>query len=99
MAVGDWLSSLAEDGLDHTEREREKSEMETHMSEEMLEMVLIYEAKGLCRADAEELVSLLVENKEAFLNLMCVYELGIMDADTGSSPFKVLVFFCCCSLL
>jgi hypothetical protein len=45
MAVGDWLSSLAENGLEETERRRERKEMEEHMSEEMLEMVLIYEAK------------------------------------------------------
>ncbi len=103
MAVGDWLSSLAENGLEESERQRERLEMTTHLPEEKLEMVLIYQAKGLSREDAEELVELLMENEEAFLQLMCVYELGILPKDTGSSPFKdgvvTFISFMICSAI
>jgi VIT1/CCC1 family predicted Fe2+/Mn2+ transporter len=53
--------------------------------------------------DAEELVELLMENKEAFLELMCVYELGIMPKDSGSSPLKdglvTFISFLICSAI
>lgn len=88
MAVGDWLSSVAEAGLEQSERDRERREMQLYPSEEKREMVDIYVDKGLTRADAEELVELLMENPEAFLEIMCVYELGILPADAGSSPLK-----------
>lgn len=105
MGVGDWLSTLSEQGLQKTERDRERKEMETHLEEEKLEMVLIYQEKGLSREDSEELVELLMENPEGFLNVMCVYELGILGEveDSWKTPLKngivTFISFMICSAI
>lgn len=85
MGVGDWLSTLSEEGLQKTERDRERKEMELYLEEEKLEMVQIYEEKGLSRVDAEEIVELLMENPDGFLGVMCVYELGMLEEPEGGS--------------
>lgn len=103
MAVGDWLSSVAERGLERSERARERLEMETKPDEEKREMIAIYVEKGLSADDARELVDLLMLNPEAFHEIMCVYELGIMPENVGSSPLKdgvvTFISFMICSAI
>lgn len=88
MAVGDWLSTLAEEGVERRERERERKEYEQFPEEERLEMELIYQEMGMSVQDSRDLVDLLSENTEAFLKIMCIYELGIMEEEDVSSAWK-----------
>lgn len=104
MGVGDWLSTLSEEGLQQSERERERKEMELYLDEEKLEMVHIYQEKGLSREKAEEIVELLMENPDGFLDVMCVYELGMLgEPEGGSAALKngavTFVSFIICSAI
>jgi len=52
------------------------------------EMVDIYTSKGYSKKDSQEIVDLLFESKDAFLEIMLVEELGILVADAGPSAIK-----------
>jgi len=88
MAVGDYVSSKAEINLQKSERDRESWEIDNCLDEEKREMVDIYTEKGLSRADAEEVVELLLQHKETFLDVMMIEELGLMPLDKNASPLK-----------
>eukprot|EP01120_Amphizonella_sp_Union-15-10_P004014 TRINITY_DN1449_c0_g3_i1.p1 TRINITY_DN1449_c0_g3~~TRINITY_DN1449_c0_g3_i1.p1 ORF type:complete len:285 (+),score=64.85 TRINITY_DN1449_c0_g3_i1:79-933(+) len=88
MAVGDYLSSKAEDDHVDAERTREAWEMEYFPDVEKKEMREIYESKGLPRDSSREVVDLLWEHRETFLDIMMIEELGLKPVDKAVSPFK-----------
>jgi len=88
MGIGDFLSSKAENDHAHSERKREKWEIDNVPEIEQKEMIDIYMAKGLPEEDAKRVVALLFESKEAFLDIMMIEELGMMPSEATSSPWK-----------
>jgi VIT1/CCC1 family predicted Fe2+/Mn2+ transporter len=86
MAVGDYLSTKSENEYNAKEREREAWEVENYPEGEKKEMVEIYMEKGMSREDAEKMTEVLSRNKEAWISVMMVEELGIIEDD--ESPFK-----------
>jgi len=88
MAVGDYLSSKAEKDFEIAERRREQWEMDNCMEEEKQEMREIYEKRGLTKEQASEVVDLLLENPNTFLEVMMIEELGMMPSDDGGSMLK-----------
>lgn len=86
MAIGDYLSTQAENEVAAAERARESWEVETYPEGEKLEMVELYEAKGIPRDQAQTMVDILSEHKEAWIDVMMVEELGIIEAD--ESPLR-----------
>jgi VIT1/CCC1 family predicted Fe2+/Mn2+ transporter len=88
MAVGDYLSSAAEDEHQAAERAREEWEVANVPEKEQQEMIDVYVKKGIPLAEAREVVRLLWPHKEAFLDLMMIEELGIMPSDQTIVPWK-----------
>jgi vacuolar iron transporter family protein len=86
MAIGDYLSTQAENEVATAERARESWEVDTYPEGEKREMVELYEAKGIPRDDAQTMVDILAQHKEAWVDVMMVEELGIIEAD--ESPLK-----------
>ena len=86
MAIGDYLSTQAENEVATAERARESWEVDTYPEGEKREMVELYEAKGIPRDDAQTMVDILSQHKEAWVDVMMVEELGIIEAD--ESPLK-----------
>jgi VIT1/CCC1 family predicted Fe2+/Mn2+ transporter len=86
MAVGDYLSTKSENEYNAKEREREAWEVENYPEGEKKEMVEIYMEKGMSKEDAEKMTEVLSRNKEAWISVMMVEELGIIEDD--ESPFK-----------
>lgn len=84
MAVGDYLSTKAENDYNKSEWEREKWELDNYPDGEAKEMVEIYQRKGLSEEDAQTVVATLMKNKEVFLDTMMKEELGIIQ--TSESP-------------
>lgn len=78
MALGDFLSSLAE--VDHAkaEHQRETWEVENVPDTEKREMYRFYKGKGFSDEDAHEVVDLLFQSKTAFIDIMMMEELGLM---------------------
>ncbi len=86
MAIGDFLSTKSENEYHKAEREREAWEVENYPEGEKQELVEIYTDKGMTKQDAETMVSLISKNKQAWVDIMMVEELGIVEST--ESPLK-----------
>jgi VIT1/CCC1 family predicted Fe2+/Mn2+ transporter len=88
MAVGDYLSSKAEDDHEKAERKREEWEIENVPEAEKSEMIDVYTAKGIPKDDAIKIVELLFKSKPAFLDVMMIEELDIMPNESSTVAWK-----------
>jgi len=51
-------------------------------------MIEIYKAKGFTNEQSQEVVDLLFQSKEAFLDVMMIEELGILPEESGKEAWK-----------
>ncbi len=86
MAIGDFLSTKAENEYNAAERERENWEIENYPEGEKEEMIELYTEKGLSKEDAGIVVEILSKNKKLWVDIMMVEELGIVESD--ESPLR-----------
>ena len=86
MAIGDFLSTKAENEYNRAEREREAWEVENYPEGEKREMVELYTARGMDPGDAQAVTEVLARNKQAWVAVMMAEELGIVESE--SSPWK-----------
>jgi VIT1/CCC1 family predicted Fe2+/Mn2+ transporter len=86
MAIGDFLSTKAENEYNQTERARELWEVENYPEGEKKEMVEFYISKGLEDNDAQTVVDIISKHKKTWIDIMMVEELGIIESD--ESPLK-----------
>jgi VIT1/CCC1 family predicted Fe2+/Mn2+ transporter len=84
MGLGDYLSSKSEIEYQHRERDRESWEVEHYPEGEKMELVGIYQNKGLSQEDAATLVKLISKTQKPWVDIMMVEELGIVE--TNESP-------------
>jgi VIT1/CCC1 family predicted Fe2+/Mn2+ transporter len=87
MAMGEWLSVNSSRELYQKQIDIEKSELEQAPEEEIEEIVLIYEAKGLPRPQAEALAKQMMANKDTALDTLVREELGIDPDELGGSAW------------
>ena len=85
MALGEWLSVTNARELAQTQIAKEAEELEQTPLAEQHELALIYQAKGLPKAEAERIAAELMSNKEAALDTLAREELGIDPTDLGGS--------------
>lgn len=83
MAVGDFLSTKSEQEYHKKERERETWEVDNYPEGEKREMIEIYSEKGIPKKDAKTMVDILAKHKEAWVDVMMVEELGILEDDNS----------------
>ncbi|MBZ2174751.1 VIT1/CCC1 transporter family protein [Schnuerera sp. xch1] len=93
MAIGDYLSTKAEVEYQQVERERETWEVEHYPEGEMQEMVEIYMAKGMSEEDAKQMMDILSKNKKAWIDVMMVEELGIVEEEESPIRNALVTFF------
>ncbi len=86
MAIGDYLSTKAEMEFQQAERTRETWEVEHYPDGEKHELMELYMNKGMNEEDAKTVVDIIAKNKEAWIDIMMVEELGIIQED--ESPLK-----------
>lgn len=86
MAVGDYLSTKAEQEYTQAEKKRERWEVDVYPEGEKLEMVEIYQGKGYSKDDARQMVDIISKNKEGWVDIMMKEELEIIE--DSSSPLK-----------
>lgn len=86
MAIGDYLSTKAELEYQQTERARETWEVENYPEGEINEMIELYTDKGISEEDAIMLTSIISKYKKAWIDIMMVEELGIIE--DNESPIK-----------
>jgi vacuolar iron transporter family protein len=87
MAMGEWLSVNSARELAQKQIAIEKSELEEAPEEEIEEIALIYEAKGLPPAQAQALAREMMANKATALDTLVREELGINPDDLGGSAW------------
>jgi VIT1/CCC1 family predicted Fe2+/Mn2+ transporter len=92
MALGEWLSVTNARELARTQIAREKEEIEQTPEAEQKELALIFQAKGLNRADAQKVAAELMRDKEAALDTLTREELGIDPAELGGNPWRAAGF-------
>ena len=93
MAIGDYLSTKSEREYHQAERRRELWEIENYPEGEKCEMVELYTAKGISAEDARKVVDLLSKNKEAWVDIMMIEELGIVTSDESPMKNALVTFF------
>lgn len=93
MAIGDYLSTKAEMEFQKSEREREKWEVEHYPDGEKQEMIELYMDKGITKEDAESMATIISKYQDAWVDVMMVEELGIIE--NKESPIKnaIVTFF------
>ena len=84
MAAGEYASMRAQREMFERQIELEKSELEASPDEERRELVLIYQAKGLPKADAETMAARIMEDPEVALETLVREELGLDPSQLGS---------------
>lgn len=86
MALGEWLSVTNARELARTQIAREREEIEQTPEAEQKELALIYQAKGLEKADAQRVAARIMRDKDAALDTLTREELGIDPSELGGSP-------------
>jgi len=84
MAMGEWLSVTSSRELNQRQIDVEAEELRAVPEEELEEMVLIYQAKGLGETEARALAEKLMANKDTALDTLVREELGI-DPEENSA--------------
>lgn len=88
MAMGEWLSVQSSRELYQHEMETEAEELAIAPEEEMTELALIYEAKGIDPLDARKMAETLINDPNHALDTLAREELGIDPSELGGSAWE-----------
>lgn len=91
MALGEWLSVQSSRELYERQINIEKEELENNPEEEIEELTLIYQAKGLSEERARDLANSLLANKETALDTLAREELSIDPQELGGSAWEAAI--------
>lgn len=87
MAMGEWLSVATARESFERQIAAEAEELAQVPEEEMEELALIYQAKGIPEKTARTMAEQLISNKESALDTLAREELGIDPSELGGSPW------------
>ncbi|MBO0807582.1 MAG: VIT1/CCC1 transporter family protein, partial [Actinobacteria bacterium] len=90
MAAGEYISMASQREMYEREISLEQAELEEKPDEERSELVLIYRAKGLERADAEHMADRIMADRTVALDTLAREELGL-DPDALGSPWGAAI--------
>jgi VIT1/CCC1 family predicted Fe2+/Mn2+ transporter len=93
MALGEWVSVRSSVEAFERELAVERDEIAMNPEEEMEELALIYEAKGLAPAQAREAAARIFEDREAALDTLAREELGMAPGEAGSPWVAAITSF------
>ncbi len=88
MALGEWLSVTNARELAQSQISLEADEIEHTPEAEEKELALIYQAKGLEKADAQHAANRTMQDKKVALDTLAREELGINPDDLGGNPWS-----------
>lgn len=86
MGVGAWLAARSTNEIAEASIAQERRELETHPGEELEELSLFYQLKGLSKDEADDFVAKLSRNPEAVLKTLVAEEFGSMEQ--GKNPWS-----------
>lgn len=88
MALGEWLSVQSSRELYENQIKIEAEEIAESPEEELEELALIYQSKGLPEERARELASHMMADKGSILDTLAREELGIDPEELGGSAYE-----------
>ena len=88
MALGEWLSVQSSRELYENQIKIEAEEIAANPEEEMEELSLIYQSKGLPEDRARELAEHMMADKDSILDTLAREELGIDPEELGGSAYE-----------
>jgi vacuolar iron transporter family protein len=88
MALGEWLSVRSSYEMSQRQVDIETEEMENSPEEEMLELALIYQSKGIEKEKAAEMARQVFENKDTAIETLVKEELGLDSQEPGGSAWE-----------
>jgi VIT1/CCC1 family predicted Fe2+/Mn2+ transporter len=91
MALGEWVSVQSSRELYQKQIATEKEEIETMPEEEIEELSLIYQARGLEEAEARRIATQIMSNKETALDTLVRDELGLDPKELGGSAWEAAI--------
>jgi VIT1/CCC1 family predicted Fe2+/Mn2+ transporter len=98
MGSGEYVSVSSQRKMLEYQLRLEKEELDTYPEEEAAELALIYQARGIPKAEAEHIANLLIQNPEKALDTLAREELGINPEDLGSPVGAAVASFFAFSL-
>lgn len=93
MGAGEYISVLSQREVFEYQIAIEKEELAEYPEEEKEELALIYEARGVPKADAQKIASLMIDNPETGLNALAREELGLNPEDLVSPAGAMMASF------
>jgi VIT1/CCC1 family predicted Fe2+/Mn2+ transporter len=91
MALGEWLSVQSSRELYQRQVQIEQEEIATNPAEEVEELALIYQAKGLAEAQARQVAARIMGNQTSALETLAREELGIDPEELGGSAWEAAI--------
>jgi vacuolar iron transporter family protein len=91
MALGEWISVQSSRELYQKQIATEKDEIERMPEEEMEELVLIYQARGMDETFARTMASQVMSNPVTALDALVRDELGIDPKELGGSAWEAAI--------
>lgn len=88
MALGEWLSVQSSRELYEKQIKIEKEELAASPEEEVEELSLIYQSRGLDEASANELAKQLLSSPESAIETLAREELGVNPEELGGSAWQ-----------
>jgi vacuolar iron transporter family protein len=88
MALGEWLSVKSSGELNRNQVDIETAELDTSPEEELIELSLIYQSKGMEKPAAEEMARKVFENRETAVETLVKEELGLDSNEPGGSAWE-----------
>lgn len=88
MALGEWISVQSSRELYEKQIRTEEAEIETAPEEEIEELVLIYQSRGLDEAAARSFATHIMRDKESAVKTLALEELGVTPGELGGSAWE-----------
>ena len=88
MALGEWISVQSSRELYRKHIETEREEIENAPEEELEELVLIYQARGMEEGDARKFAARIMADRENALETLVREELGVDPQELGGSAWE-----------
>ncbi len=91
MALGEWLSVQSSREYYQRQIDIEAEELENSPEEEMIELTLLYQAKGMSETEARKLAEKVFSDKDTALDVLVKEELGIDKESLGGSAYQAAI--------
>jgi VIT1/CCC1 family predicted Fe2+/Mn2+ transporter len=88
MALGEWLSVQSSRELYARQLRTEETEIRTAPEEELEELVLIYQARGILEPEARRMAERVMQDEERALDTLAREELAIDPKELGGSAWE-----------